>query len=144
MFMPLENCALIFVRRFIWSFEWSFQWKITLMTIFLACVYKSKLESRMLITITNSDSSPDGGEFQWNFTHISTRILCVYAETSKTSFGRRSLRDLCVCAHMCLCTNLFLLSRIRILKTNWNHHSSYKFSLVFNNNNNNNNKLTLI
>ena len=39
------------------SFEWSFQWKITLMTNFSTCV--SKLESRMLITITNSNSSPE-------------------------------------------------------------------------------------
>ena len=62
------------------------------------------------------------------------RILRVYAKTCKTSFGRRSLRDLCVCAHMCLNTNSFL-SRIRILKTNcnqYNDHSSYKFSLVCN------------
>ena len=62
-------------------------------------------------------------------------ILCVYAKTSKTSFGRRSLRDLCVCAHMCWNTNS-LLSRIRILKTNCNHHyndhSNYEFSLVCN------------
>ena len=86
----------------------------------------------MLITITNSNSSPEV-EIQWSFTRVTVRILHVYAKTFKSSFGRRGLCDLWTCAHMCLYTNSFL-SRIRILKTNYNHHcndhSNYEFSLV--------------
>ena len=90
------------------------------------------------ISITNANHNHkfkfySGGEFQWSFTQITVRILCVYAKTFKSSFGRRGLRDLGTFAHMCLYTNSFL-SRIRILKTNYNHHcndhSNYEFSLV--------------
>ena len=89
----------------------------------------SKLESRMLITITNSNSSPEVNSCEVSLkSQCEFRVyICIYA---KTSFGRRSLHDLCVCAHLCLYTNSFLLSRIRILKTNCNHHSSYKISLM--------------
>ena len=90
------------------------------------------------ISITNANHNHkfkfySGGEFQWSFTQITVRILCVYAKTFKSSFGRRGLRDLGTFAHMCLYTNSFL-SRICILKTNYNHHcndhSNYEFSLV--------------
>ena len=52
----------------------------------------------MLITITNSNSSPEA-----NSSEVSSKSQCEFRVcTRKTSFGRRSLRDLCVCAHMCL------------------------------------------
>ena len=51
------------------SFEWSFQWKITL--IFSMCV--CKLESRMLITITNSNSSPEV-----NSSEVSLKSQCEF------------------------------------------------------------------
>ena len=51
------------------SFEWWFQWKITLMMIFSTCV--RKLESWMLITITNSNSSPEV-----NSSEVSLKSLC--------------------------------------------------------------------
>ena len=104
------------------SFEWSFQWKITLMM----CV--SKLESWMLIIMISQIQILVQRWIPVKFHSNQLRILRVYAKTSKSSVRRRSLRDLCICAHMCLYTNLFL-SRIRILK-NCNHHSSYEFSLM--------------
>ena len=51
------------------SFEWSFQWKITSSFFFCTCV--RKLESRMLITITNSNSNPEV-----NSSEVSLKLQC--------------------------------------------------------------------
>ena len=88
----------------------------------------SKLASQMLITITNSNSTPEV-----NSSEVSLKLqweLCVCTQKhSNHLLGG----DLGTFAHMCLYTNSFL-SRIRILKTNYNHHcndhSNYEFSLV--------------
>ena len=107
-----------------------------------------KLASQMLITITNSNSTPEVNssevslKLQWEF------CVCTQKHSIKSSFGRRGLRDLGTFAHMCLYTNSFIIAMIIqitnfllcvrsiILKKNCNHHynddSSYKFSLVCN------------
>ena len=98
---------------------------------FLACVFTSKLESRMLITITNSNSSPEV-----NSSEVSLKLQCEFCMCTrkhpKHVLGGGAYVTF-VFVHTCLNTNSFL-SRIHILKMNCNHHyndhSNYEFSLV--------------
>ena len=117
------------------SFVWSFQWKLTLMTIFSTCV--SKLESRMLITITNSNSSPEVNSSEVSLKSQCEFRVCTQKHPKHLFSGGGAY--VCLCTHVFIHvyrTNSFLLSRICILKTNCNHHyndhSSYEFSLVCN------------
>ena len=103
--------------------------KITLMTIFNMCV---RLESRMLITITNSNSSPEV-----NSSEVSLKTQCELRVCTQKHpnhlLGCEAYVTFGLSAHMCLYTNSFF-SRICVLKTNYNHHcndhSNYEFSLV--------------
>ena len=88
---------------------------------FLARVV-SKLESLMLITITNSNSSPEVNSSEVSL-KSQCKCSCVYAKTSKSSFGRRSLRDLCV-----LCTHVFIY---KILPPLENSHSKDELQSSF-------------
>ena len=87
----------------------------------------------MLITITNSNSSPEVNSSEVSLKSQCEFCVCTQKYSNHLLGEIWSLRDLCTCAHMYLYTNSFL-SRIRILKTNYNHHcndhSNYEFSLV--------------
>ena len=92
---------------------------------FSTCV--SKLQSQMLITITNSNSSPEVNSSEV-FTQITVWIACVYAKNiQKHLVGGGAYVTFVFSAHMCLYTNLFLLSRIHILKMNV--QSSFKLQI---------------
>ena len=83
----------------------------------------------MLITITNSNSSPEV-----NSSEVSLKSQCEFCECTqkhpKHLLGGGAYVTF-VFVHTCVYTNSSS-SRICILTTNYNDHSSYKFSLVCN------------
>ena len=98
------------------------------MTIFFFSMCVRKLESRMLITITSSNSRPE-----LNASEVSLKSQCEFCVCTqkhpKHLFGGGAYVTFVFVRTCVYYTNSFLLSRIRILMTNCNH-SSYEFSLV--------------